>query len=601
MENKRVILAIVLSMAVTAGWWYLVMPRLEPPRPNVAGAGGAPAQVAPPGTPGTTVPPAPSAAPGTAVPPVPGAAPGGAQPAAPAPAAPGAPAAAPVAQPEQRTVLETAEQRFVFNNRGAGLERAVLKDKKYLQNRDDPGSGLDLVAAASPGEAALRISFPESKFATPADVAWELVREEPARSDRVIYRAESGGARIEKHFRLDPTRFRMHVDVTVENRSGAPLDHHLAVHLFGRQDPEGRGSFFTGPLGNTANVLCHLDDETERVPIDNLGDKPLHKVGGVRWVATDQKFFVTAVVPYPETPPRQRQCDGRAVRAEIGEGVLSFAGRPLAPGARTQYALAVFVGPKVFDDLEQVKPGGEDAKLAEVVDVTLAVLSRPLLGLLKLFHRVAGNWGVAIILLTIFIRLITFYPTQRSLLSAKKMQKLAPKMAAIRKKYEGDRQRQSVETMNLYKAHGVSPLGGCLPSLIQMPIWIALYSTLNYAVELYRAPFVLHIKDLTAKDPFHLGPIPVPLTPLLMGVVMFVQMKMSPTSPDAQQQKMMAVMMPVMFTAFSLFLPSGLAVYMLTSYLIGILQQLWVNHLDRKASAPAVPAGPRGERPRGGG
>jgi YidC/Oxa1 family membrane protein insertase len=164
------------------------------------------------------------------------------------------------------------------------------------------------------------------------------------------------------------------------------------------------------------------------------------------------------------------------------------------------------------------------------------------------------------------------------------MQKLAPKMNAIRKKYENDRQRQSVETMNLYKAHGVSPLGGCLPSLIQMPIWIALYSTLNYAVELYRSSF-LHIHDLTAKDPFHIGPLPLPLTPLLMGGVMFLQMRMSPAGADQQQQKMMSTMMPVMFTAFSLFLPAGLAIYMLTSYLIGILQQLYVNHLDRKGGA----------------
>ena len=160
------------------------------------------------------------------------------------------------------------------------------------------------------------------------------------------------------------------------------------------------------------------------------------------------------------------------------------------------------------------------------------------------------------------------------------MQKLGPKMAAIRKKYENDKQRQSVETMNLYKAHGVSPFGGCLPSLIQMPIWIALYSTLNYAVELYRSPFIFHIHDLTAKDPFY-------ITPLLMGGVMFLQMKMSPASPDNQQQAMMSVMMPIMFTAFSLVLPSGLALYMLTSYLIGILQQLYINHVDRKRSGGA--------------
>ena len=166
------------------------------------------------------------------------------------------------------------------------------------------------------------------------------------------------------------------------------------------------------------------------------------------------------------------------------------------------------------------------------------------------------------------------------------MQKLGPKMAAIRKKYENDKQRQSVETMNLYKAHGVSPFGGCLPSLIQMPIWIALYSTLNYAVELHRSPFIFHIHDLTAKDPFY-------ITPLLMGGVMFLQMKMSPTSPDNQQQAMMSVMMPIMFTAFSLVLPSGLALYMLTSYLIGILQQLYVNRVDRKSGRYRVTDEPK--------
>ncbi len=256
---------------------------------------------------------------------------------------------------------------------------------------------------------------------------------------------------------------------------------------------------------------------------------------------------------------------------------MSFAERTVQPQQTTTYAFAIFTGPKIVADLDAVRPGGEEVKLDQSVDVTLAILSRPILSLLNFFHAFAHNWGLAIILLTLFIKLVTFLPTQKSLLSAKKMQKLAPKMNAIRKKYENDRQRQSVETMNLYKAHGVSPFGGCLPSLIQMPIWIALYSTLNYAVELYRAPFIFHIHDLTAKDPFY-------ITPLLMGSVMFLQMRMSPSGADQQQAQMMSFMMPIMFTGFSLFLPAGLALYMLTSYLIGILQQLYVNYLDRKGA-----------------
>jgi YidC/Oxa1 family membrane protein insertase len=304
----------------------------------------------------------------------------------------------------------------------------------------------------------------------------------------------------------------------------------------------------------------------------------------VRWAAAGDKFFTIAAVPFPERPPRERGCKQHALDASRAEVALSFATRSVAPGEKTEYPFIVFAGPKHTNELEAIRPGGEDAKLADVVDVTFAVLSRPMLALLKQFYRLTGNWGIAIILLTIVVRLVTFYPTHRTLVSAKKMQGLSDKIAALRKKYENDKQKLGVETMNLYKAHGVNPLGGCLPSLIQMPIWIALFSTLNYSVELYHSSFFWYITDLSAKDPYYLAP-------LLMGSVMFIQMRMSPAGTDPQQQKMMAVMMPVMFTGFSLFLPAGLSIYTLTSYLIGILQQVYVNRKYRlRPRGPAVPA-----------
>jgi YidC/Oxa1 family membrane protein insertase len=394
-----------------------------------------------------------------------------------------------------------------------------------------------------------------------------------------VFATDSGPVHIEKRYRLDTVRFRLHLDVVVENRGSTPIRQRLAISVPGKQDPDKRGGgIFSGPTSSVSDVLCHVNGKIERRPIDDLAKQGFDKGGTVDWVAADEKFFLLAAVPYPETPRADRTCQAKALPAEAtGQVTLSFAERTVAPQTTTSYPFAVFAGPKFTQDLEMVRPGGVDVQLENAVDVTFAWLSRPILGLLKIFHRFAHNWGLAIVLLTLFIKLVTFYPTQKSLLSAKKMQKLAPKMNAIRKKYENDRQRQSVETMNLYKAHGVSPFGGCLPSLIQMPIWIALYSTLNYAVELYRAPFFGHIHDLTAKDPYY-------ITPLVMGGVMFLQMKMSPAGADPQQQAMMSIMMPIMFTAFSLFLPSGLAVYMLTSYLIGILQQLYVNHLDRKGA-----------------
>ena len=214
-------------------------------------------------------------------------------------------------------------------------------------------------------------------------------------------------------------------------------------------------------------------------------------MGGVRWAAAGDKYFTVAAVPFPETPPRDRGCKQQAIDASTAEVALSFATRTLAPGEKTEYPFIIFAGPEYAQDLDAVRPGRRGRKLADAVDVTFAALSRPMLALLKQFYRLSGNWGIAIILLTIFVRLVTFYPTHRTLVSAKKMQGLSGKIAELRKKFENDKQKLGVETMNLYKAHGVSPFGGCLPSLIQMPIWIALFSTLNYSVEIYHSSVLL--------------------------------------------------------------------------------------------------------------
>jgi YidC/Oxa1 family membrane protein insertase len=503
----------------------------------------------------------------------------------PAPAPPSAPAAAGTAttpeQPEQEVDLATTGVHYVFSTIGGTIKHARLTDPRFFDRTGDPQSGHDLVTTSEVSEAAFRTTFPSSDF--PAlGRSWQVSRPAP---DAVSFAIENPDVRVEKRYTAGKGRYVLHLDVVVQNKTDKNQNHTLVIALDGHQDPNKKGGgFFSGGAANLASVLCSLGDKPERQSVEKLAKDPIEKTGNVLWVGTDEKFFLLAAVPYPEEGGRQRTCRGTAVDGNVGEASLRFTERPLAARGSTTYSFDLFAGPKVVSDLEAVQPNGVEVGLDGAVDVArgpagiFGLLSRPILFLLKFFHGYVHNWGVAIILLTLFIKLLTFYPTQKSLLSAKKMQRLAPKMNAIRKKYENDRQRQSVETMNLYKAHGVSPFGGCLPSLIQMPIWIALYSTLNYAVELYRAPFIFHIHDLTDKDPYY-------ITPLLMGGVMFLQMRMSPTSPDNQQQQTMQIMMPVMFTAFSLVLPSGLALYMLTSYLIGILQQLYINHLDKKGAA----------------
>ena len=565
--EKRVLIAMALSVGVVILWTQLfpTAPPTPPPAAPVAG------QNTPAPAPDT----APATAPGAAAPGTPG-----------APAAPAGTAAAPVTnRPERQLELSTPEVRYVFSSLGGTLVHAQLIGKQFSEDPKNPtAGGHDLVRTKGAANAPLRIAFPPPGIQTPADGAWEASQPTP---DAVVFAADVGSVHIEKRYRLDKARFRLQFDVVVANRGAGTIGSKLAVSLSGAQDPDKRGGgFFSGVSANVASAVCFVNGSVERESIESLAKSPIpDKVGTVQWIAADEKFFLLAAVPYPEVPARPRTCGAVSTGVDLGQVTVRFEERAIAPNAETSYPFIVFAGPKVMDDLEAVQPvvaaapGVPQSAPAEVhleksVDVTLAILSRPILSLMQFFHRFTHNWGLAIVLLTLFIKMLTFYPTQKSLVSAKKMQKLAPKMAAIRKKYENDRQRQSVETMNLYKAHGVSPFGGCLPSLIQMPIWIALYSTLNYAVELYRAPFFAHLHDLTAKDPYY-------ITPLVMGGVMYGQMKMSPAGADPQQQAMMSIMMPIMFTGFSLFLPSGLAVYMLTSYLFGILQQLYVNYLDR--------------------
>jgi YidC/Oxa1 family membrane protein insertase len=474
--------------------------------------------------------------------------------------------------------LDTPEARFVLSSVGGSLREVKVKETKFRQNKQDPDSGLNAITTHTPETAPARVTFPKADFKLPEPTPFTVSR--PA-ADTVVFRYETDTVAVEKRYRVvSPGRYRLALDVTVENKSAKPISESMAIHLFGLQDPEKKGGgFLSYASANVTEMVCFIKDKAYRENIETLHSKGTKDhFGDVRWAAADEKFFTVAVVPAPESRAGERRCGQRALDPLTGEVFVSFASRTIAPGEKTAYGFELYAGPKYASELELVRPGGQDPHLGEAVNVTFAVLAGPMLGLLKFFQRLTHNWGLAIILLTIFVKLVTFYPTQRTMLSAKKMQKLAPKLGALKKKYENDKQKLGMETMNLYKTHGVSPLGGCLPTLIQMPIWIALFSTLNYSVELHRSSF-LYIVDLSAKDPYY-------ITPLLMGVIMFLQMRMSPAGADPQQQKMMAIMMPIMFTVFSLFLPAGLAIYTLTSYLIGILQQLYVNYLDRKSGAP---------------
>jgi len=202
--------------------------------------------------------------------------------------------------------------------------------------------------------------------------------------------------------------------------------------------------------------------------------------------------------------------------------------------------------------------------------------------LLQKFQGFVGNWGIAIILLTIVVKLLTLYWTTKSMRSMKQMAALAPQMKALQEKYGDDKQRQQAETMALYKQHGVNPVAGCLPMLLQMPVWIALYRMLANAGELYRQPFIPGwIGDLTATDPYY-------VLPAILFITMFLQTRLQPATGDSTQQKVMQYGMPIMFGAMAFFFPSGLTLYMLTNNVLSALHSIYMNKFDKQSMAIAA-------------
>jgi YidC/Oxa1 family membrane protein insertase len=234
-----------------------------------------------------------------------------------------------------------------------------------------------------------------------------------------------------------------------------------------------------------------------------------------------------------------------------------------------------YVGPKKLESLNAQEPS-----LSEAIDFGIfSPICIPMLWVMKLFFEMIPNWGIAIILLTILVKILTYPINAKQYESMNKMKALQPEMEALKAKYQAtDPQKFQEETMNLYRKHQVNPASGCLPLFLMMPVYMALYSTIGQAVELYQAPFFGWITDLSAQDPYF-------ITPILLGVVMFVQARLQPnTSADPMQQKMFLYFMPGFFTMMMLFLPSGLVIYIFVNTLLGIVQQKFQNKPQTKAT-----------------
>jgi YidC/Oxa1 family membrane protein insertase len=289
------------------------------------------------------------------------------------------------------------------------------------------------------------------------------------------------------------------------------------------------------------------------------------EIGPIHWLGLEDRYFLWAVISRSLSPDTRADYGWREGNILYSE--LVYPKEIVAPNGKMEKEFSVYIGPK---DIEHLK--GMQVSLEKAVDYGwFSWVAIPLLWLLKFFHHWVGNWGIAIILLTIFIKLLLHPINKKTLESMKAMQKLQPKLTEIREKYQNDRERMNLEMMNLFKTHKVNPMGGCLPMILQMPVYIALYKVLYNAIELYHAPFFGFYRDLSAPDPYFISPI-------LLGIFMVVQQKMTPSAAQDKAQANMMMIMPLMFATFMLFLPSGLVIYIFVNTLMTVVQQYMHQH-----------------------
>ncbi len=374
------------------------------------------------------------------------------------------------------------------------------------------------------------------------------------------------GFEITKEYRLGPE---YGAEVTVQLDVPARADGnwgYLLVPVGGRELVVDRNN----PL-QTWEVAYSQNQKTERAVPTSVAEESVHQ-GVSDWLAFGNRYFFGAVLNRSELNPD-------IIVGNVGGFSGGYFRFPLAKKGENQYVfkLKFFIGPKDLRFLES------EPTLRSIVDHGMfSFFAKPILFLLNFFYGFVQNYGIAIILLTLVVRVL-FYPLSlKSFRSMRSMQKLQPQLAALKEKYKEDKERFNKEQLALFKAHGVNPAGGCLPMLVQLPVFIALYAVLQSAIELFHAPFFGWVKDLSAKDPFYIYPV-------LMGVAMFLQQRMTPTpGMDPVQQKMMLIM-PVIFTFMMFNLPSGLTMYIFLSTLLGILQQWAMNReKGREAQVPVI-------------
>jgi len=472
-----------------------------------------------------------------------------------------------VSQKEIR--IDTDLYSAVFSSRGGSLKSLTLKNYReenspsaklvILGNDADPN--LPSYTTRTTG-----IAFPDGAvFMTDAD----SITLNKGESKQLTFNYISGqGFTIRKIYTFTAGSYGIKLETVVFNNSASPLTGAIQYVMTYPAEPKVKDNRF-----DTAGAYLFSDNSLQSDKIKDVTSASKRYDKSIQWAGFADKYFLNSILSDNNSIA---SVELKKNAAGFFESIVSAPQFTVNPGQSTTVTHRLFVGPK---DIDTLKAQGNS--LEQSLDLGwFTVIAKPLLYSLKFFYRYVGNYGFAIIIITIILKALFFPLTHKSYKSMKGMQKIQPEMTKLREKYKDDRDSMNKAVMELYREHKVNPMGGCLPMVVQIPVFFALYKSLMFSIELRHAPFVLWITDLAGPDnlfsellhlPFVIGPLP-----LLMGASMFIQQKMTPSQMDPLQQKMMLAL-PVVFTFMFLSFPSGLVLYWLVNNILTIGQQMYIN------------------------
>ena len=454
---------------------------------------------------------------------------------------------------EKTVTVENDKFIAVFSNKGASIVSFELKDYKKENSANSP-----LVSVVDKNKNVPSLFFTGVdglQFDKNCVYQFEDVDHIKVINDRSINfkGITENGSPFDIIYSFTPNSYKIKVAVVYKNVTSNPQNGYIAVALNTpwTKDMAGNRLEFVGPVSFAA-------DEVHTDKVDDLEKEPKTYKKNVAWSGFETKYFLSAIIP-----SSAKQVTQVVVHKEGNNVVNTVTLAPQLVNSQSTcvYEFSLFYGPKEVNILTEF-----GSSLEKVVDFGFfKLIAQPLHLVLKFFYKYVGNYGIAIILLTIILKMIFWPLTQKSYVSMRAMQTIQPQMKKLREKYSSDKEMLNKKMMELYKEYRVNPLGGCLPMLVQIPVFFALYKVLLDTIELRHAPFAFWITDLSIKDPYY-------ITPVVMGITMFIQQKLSPSTMDAMQAKLMLAM-PVVFTFMFLNFPAGLVIYWLVNNLLTILQQ----------------------------